>query len=34
VITESIPAAYASMGGAVRPPRMNPVAAPVGPRAK
>jgi hypothetical protein len=34
VITESVPAAYASMGGTVRPPKMNPVAAPVVARAK
>jgi hypothetical protein len=29
LITESIPATYASMGGAVRPPRQSPVAVPV-----
>jgi hypothetical protein len=28
VIAESVPAAYASMGGAVRPPRLGPVAVP------
>jgi photosystem II stability/assembly factor-like uncharacterized protein len=29
LIAESVPAAYASMGGAVRPPRLDPVAVPV-----
>jgi hypothetical protein len=29
LIIETIPAAYASMGGAVRPPRLDPVAVPV-----
>src|SRR3984957_7679288 len=29
LITESVPAAYSSMGGAVKPPRLDPVAMPV-----